>query len=61
LVLVDGVPLFGDEALGALFDASGVATEQICVGGEPKLVAAPLGRVARDVIRLSPECARIFA
>jgi cytosine/adenosine deaminase-related metal-dependent hydrolase len=60
LVLVDGVPRYGDVALAPLFDAAGVATEPLTVGGEAKLVAAPLGRVARDVLDLSPECARIF-
>jgi cytosine/adenosine deaminase-related metal-dependent hydrolase len=61
LVLVGGVPRYGDAAMETLFRRAGVATETITVGGVPKLVAAPLGRVARQVLELSPECGRIFA
>jgi hypothetical protein len=61
LVMVDGVPRYGDAEFAELFAAAGVPVDTLEVGGVPKLVQAPLGEVARRVLDLSPECARIFA
>jgi cytosine/adenosine deaminase-related metal-dependent hydrolase len=60
LVLVDGVPRFGDAELAELFERSGVGVERLSVGGVEKLVVAPLARVAERVRALSPEAARIL-
>jgi hypothetical protein len=59
LVLVGGNPALADLAFGELFEVSGVAAEGLAVGGVPKLVAAPLGAVAREVFDLTPSCRRI--
>ena len=61
LVLVGGRPALADEAYGALFLAAGVACEAMTVGGVRKLVAAPLGAVAREVFDLTPASLRIIA
>ena len=61
LVITEGVPQLGDEVFAGLFDACGVAVEPLVVGGTRKLLAAPLGSVARQVMELTPECRRIFA
>ncbi|HEX6939818.1 MAG TPA: amidohydrolase family protein [Longimicrobiales bacterium] len=61
LAVVGGVPRLGDERFAELFERAGVATEALRVGGTTKLVARPLGTVARRVLELSPECGRIFA
>jgi cytosine/adenosine deaminase-related metal-dependent hydrolase len=60
LVLVDGVPRFGDQRFAQLFDLCGVPTDTLVVGGVEKLVVEPLGSVARRVCALSPECQRIL-
>ena len=60
LVLVDGVPRFGDQRFAALFELCGVPTDTLVVGGVEKLVVEPLGSVARRVCALSPECRRIL-
>lgn len=60
LVVVGGVPRFGDEAFGELFERLGVQAEPLEVGGVRKIVAAPLSTVAARVVDLSPECARIL-
>lgn len=60
LVVVDGRPRYGDAAFAALFAHAGVEVDALRVGGTEKLVEAPLGQVARRVLELSPECARIF-
>ncbi len=60
LVVVGGVPRYGGPECAALFDGAGVPTELLTVGGVPKLVAAPLGSVARRVVREWPEAGRIF-
>ncbi len=59
LVLVAGRPALADSTLGEVFEAFGVAAEPLVVGGVPKLVAAPLGAVAREVFDLTPTCRRI--
>ncbi|HEX7120127.1 MAG TPA: amidohydrolase family protein [Longimicrobiales bacterium] len=61
LVVVGGEPRLGDERYGELFERAGVETEELEVGGTTKLVARPLGTVARRVLELTPECGRIFA
>jgi hypothetical protein len=38
-----------------------VPVERIAVGSTTKLVAAPLGSIARDVVDRWPESGRIFA
>jgi cytosine/adenosine deaminase-related metal-dependent hydrolase len=60
LVLVAGRPRFGDQRFGGLFELCAVPTETLIVGGVEKLVAEPLGSVARRVFALSPECRRIL-
>ena len=60
LVLVDGVPRFGDLRFAGLFERCAVPTETLVVGGVEKLVIEPLGTVARRVCALSPECQRIL-
>jgi cytosine/adenosine deaminase-related metal-dependent hydrolase len=60
LVLVGGVPRFGDRRFAGLFERCAVPTETLVVGGVEKLVVEPLGSVARLVCALSPECQRIF-
>jgi len=59
LVLVAGRPALADEALGDAFRAYGLRAEPLSVGGALKLVAAPLGAVAREVFDLTPSCRRI--
>lgn len=61
LVLVAGRPVLADEEFADVFDAAGVAHEPLTVGGVVKLVAAPLGEVARAVFEAAPECRRIVA
>jgi len=60
LVLVAGRPRYGDPATAELFRLTGVEAETLEVGGEEKLVMAPLGRVARRVVERVPQCGRIF-
>ncbi|MGH7504914.1 MAG: amidohydrolase family protein, partial [Longimicrobiales bacterium] len=60
LVVVGGRPVYGDDEYGELFERAGVAVDELRVGGTPKLVAAPMGDVARGVLDLSPTCGRIF-
>jgi len=59
LVLVGGDPVLADQMFGELFEFSGITAEGLTVGGVPKLVAAPLGAVAREVFDLTPSCRRI--
>jgi hypothetical protein len=61
LVLVDGEPRYGDSDLFPLFQATGVTCEPLSVAGRSKLVAAPLGSIARAVTTLAPDCGRVFA
>ena len=61
LVLVAGRPVLADEEFAEIFDATGVASEPLTVGGVAKRVAAPLGSVARAVFEAAPECRRIVA
>ncbi len=60
LVVVDGVPRYGDAEFADLFARAGVQVDALQAGGVEKLVEAPLGQVARRVLDLSPTCARIF-
>ncbi|HEU4559851.1 MAG TPA: amidohydrolase family protein [Longimicrobium sp.] len=60
LVVVDGRPRYGDAEFAELFARARVEVDVLEVGGVAKLVEAPLGQVARRVLDLSPECARIF-
>jgi cytosine/adenosine deaminase-related metal-dependent hydrolase len=60
LVVVDGLPRYGDAEFAELFERAGVEVDALEVGGVEKLVEAPLGEVARRVLDLSPTCARIF-
>jgi hypothetical protein len=60
LVLVGGVPRFGDRRFAGLFERCAVPTETLVVGRVEKLVVEPLGSVARRVCALSPECQRIL-
>jgi len=61
LVVVGGRPRLGDLAFGELFVRCRVPAEPIVVGGVPKLVVRPLGRVAEACIRLTPAAGRILA
>ncbi|HEX9580987.1 MAG TPA: amidohydrolase family protein [Gemmatimonadales bacterium] len=61
LVLVDGKPGLADRTAGALFEFLGISTEELTVGGVPKLVPAPLGTIARIVAAQWPEAARVLA
>lgn len=60
LLLVDGRPRYADAGLTGLFELAGVAAEPLVVGGKPKLVAAPLGELARRVVERYPACGRIL-
>ena len=60
LLLVGGTPRYADAGLAVLFEAAGLAAEPLAVGGEEKLVTAPLGQLARRVVDRYPECGRIF-
>jgi cytosine/adenosine deaminase-related metal-dependent hydrolase len=59
LVLVAGRPALADETLGDVFAACSLPVEPLSVGGVAKLVASPLGAVAREVFDLTPSCRRI--
>lgn len=61
LVLVGGRPRLGERRFRPLFEDAGIPTETLEVGGEERLVEAPLGSVAREVFRLTPECRRILS
>ncbi|MEX0691718.1 MAG: amidohydrolase family protein [Gemmatimonadales bacterium] len=61
LVLVHGQVQLADEAFADLFARQGRAAERLEVGGVMKVVARPLGTVARRVADLTPECARVFS
>lgn len=60
LVLVSGAPRFADASLAEVFCYSDGTAEPLVVDRVPKLVSAPLGRIARKVTALAPECERIF-
>ncbi|MBI3982837.1 MAG: hypothetical protein HY337_07985 [Gemmatimonadetes bacterium] len=60
LVLVGGVPRLADEQFAELFGHCGVPAEPLDAIGTRKLVAAPLGTVARRVFDLSPQCQRVL-
>jgi hypothetical protein len=61
LVLVDGRPVLADERHAAIFDAAGVPSETLIVGGTPKRVVSPLATVAEAAFRLVPDLRRIIA
>ena len=61
LVLVGGRPVLSDERHKGIFDAAGVPSEALVVGGVPKRVAFPLATVADAAFRLVPELRRIIA
>lgn len=60
LVLVGGRPRLGETRFSSLFEDAEVPVETLEVGGEERLVEAPLGSVARKVFQLTPECRRIL-
>lgn len=61
LVVVAGVPRLGDVRHAKLFGYAGVEVEELRVGRTTKLVAAPLGSVARRIASEWPAARRIFA
>jgi cytosine/adenosine deaminase-related metal-dependent hydrolase len=60
LVIAGGVPRVADERYEELFDLLAVPFESLRVGGSRKIVAAPLGEVARRILEDWPEARRIF-
>jgi cytosine/adenosine deaminase-related metal-dependent hydrolase len=60
LVLVQGLPVFGDDVLAELFVYCGVETERLTVGSIAKVVVAPLASIAHRVVDLTPEVGRVF-
>ncbi len=60
LVIVNGLPRLADVEYRMLFEHCGVQTELLDLGRLRKLVVRPLARVAKEVVRLSPTCGRIF-
>jgi hypothetical protein len=61
LVLVGGRPVLADERHAGIFDAAGVPSEALTVGGVSKRVASPLASVAHAAFRLVPDLRRIIA
>lgn len=61
LVLVDGRPVLADERHAVIFDAAGVPSETLIVGGAPKRVVSPLATLAEVAFRLVPDLRRIIA
>ena len=60
LVLVGGRPVLADERHVAIFDAAGVPTRTLTVGGVPKRIAAPLGDAALLAFGLVKDTRRII-
>jgi cytosine/adenosine deaminase-related metal-dependent hydrolase len=60
LVLVAGRPALADERYAALFEAAGVPSAPLTVGGVPKRVAAPLLDAALLAFRLVKDLRRII-
>lgn len=60
LVMVGGVPRFGDADLWDLFSHRGVEVEPLEVCGTAKLVSSPLASIAEEVFRQAPSCRRIL-
>jgi cytosine/adenosine deaminase-related metal-dependent hydrolase len=60
LVIAGGIPRIADERYAELFDLLDVPCEPLPVGGSLKIVAAPLGDVARRILQDWPEARRIF-
>ena len=61
LVIVAGLPRYGDEAFEPFFRACGVGVEHVEVLGTSKVVAQPLGSIVQRVNEDWPECGRILA
>lgn len=61
LVIVAGLPRYADEVFEPFFRACDVGVEHIDVRGTSKVVARPLGSIARRVIEHWPECGRILS
>ncbi|HEX7614259.1 MAG TPA: amidohydrolase family protein [Thermoanaerobaculia bacterium] len=60
LVVVGGRPVFADERHAPLFEAAGVPSVSLKVGGVPKRVAAPLASAALLAFRLVKDLRRII-
>jgi cytosine/adenosine deaminase-related metal-dependent hydrolase len=60
LVIAGGLPRVADERYAELFDLLRVPVQPLRVGGSIKLVAEPLGDVARRVLGDWPDAGRIF-
>lgn len=61
LVVVAGLPRLGEPRFAGLFEVAGVPVELLEVAGVERLVAAPLGTVARRIVSDWPESGRILA
>lgn len=61
LVLVGGRPVLADDAVKAVFDATGTPYQRMMIGGVTKCVLTPLAEVANRVVALTPTCGRILA
>ena len=61
LVVVGGRPVLADERHARLFEATGVSSLALTVGGVPKLMAAPLVDAALLAFRLVKDLRRIIA
>lgn len=61
LVVVGGQPRLGTPDYRNLFEAAGVPTNTLMLGGVEMLVASPLGAIAQRTIREWPEAGRIFS
>ena len=61
LVLVGGRPVLADERHARLFEAAGVPSLTLTVGGVSKRVAAPLAKAALQAFRLVKDLRRIIA
>ena len=61
LVVIGGRPVLADERHARLFEATGVSSLALTVGGVPKLMAAPLVDAALLAFRLVKDLRRIIA
>ncbi|MEO8587235.1 MAG: hypothetical protein ABI584_13810, partial [Acidobacteriota bacterium] len=60
LVVVGGRPVLADERHAALFEAAGIPSRELTVGGVPKRVAAPLVDAALRAFHLVKDLRRII-